>query len=97
MLLVIGSLSLSPVIHLVNVHIMNLYDSAFVVLASVCGLFTWRQYYAGDKKPEEKPLTQSPVTPRAKAEASQFTRLFLTVYCLVSGSDWLQGMLTMRL
>jgi hypothetical protein len=75
---------------------MNFYDSAFIVLASVCGLLNWRQYHAGEKKPEEKALTQSPVTLRAKAEASQFTRLFLTVYCLVSGSDWLQGMLTMQ-
>jgi hypothetical protein len=72
---------------------MNFYDSAFVAMVSVCGLFTWRQHYAGGKKPEEKALTQPPITPRAKAEASQFTRLFLTVYCLVMGSDWLQGRL----
>lgn len=30
-------------------------------------------------------------TPLAKAEASRFTKLFLTVYCLVMASDWLQG------
>ncbi|KAN0119994.1 DUF791 domain containing protein [Hyaloscypha variabilis] len=70
---------------------MNFYDLAFTLLVSLCGLLNWRQYHGGDQKPEEKALTQPPVTPHAKAEASQFTRLFLTVYCLVMGSDWLQG------
>ncbi len=50
-----------------------------------------RQYYTVEKSPEKQALNKSPVSPRAKAEASQFTRLFLTVYCLVMGSDWLQG------
>ena len=72
---------------------MNFYDSAFLLLVTGCGLLSWRQYYTGEKTPEEKSLNQSMITPRAKAEASQFTRLFLTVYCLVMGSDWLQGML----
>ncbi len=70
---------------------MKFYDLAFLSLTSACGLLSWRQYYAGEKSPEEKALNQPPTTPRAKAEASQFTRLFLTVYCLVMGSDWLQG------
>jgi len=70
---------------------MNFYDSAFLLLVTGCGLLSWRQYYTGEKTPEEKSLNQSMITPRAKAEASQFTRLFLTVYCLVMGSDWLQG------
>ena len=74
---------------------MNSYDSAFLVLISACGLLTWQQY---NKKNEtsldDKVLTQqNAVTPRAKAGASQFTRLFLTVYSLVMASDWLQGML----
>ena len=76
-----------------TVLIMNFYDLAFTLLVSLCGLLTWRQYHA-EQKPEEKALTQPPVTPHAKAEASQFTRLFLTVYCLVMGSDWLQGVFT---
>jgi hypothetical protein len=80
-----------PVIHLVDSHMMNFYDLAFVALVSVCSLLTWRQYYAGEKKPEEKALNQPPVTSRAKEEASQFTRVFFAVYCLVMGSDWLQG------
>ncbi|KAH6679578.1 hypothetical protein B0J14DRAFT_614727 [Halenospora varia] len=70
---------------------MNFYDSAFILLISGCGLLTWQQYRGQEEKPEEKALTQNAVTPRAKAEASQFIRLFLTVYCLVMGSDWLQG------
>ncbi|KAK0107667.1 hypothetical protein ONS96_003468 [Cadophora gregata f. sp. sojae] len=70
---------------------MNFYDSAFLLLVTGCGLLSWRQYYTGEKSPEEKSSNHSMVTPRAKAEASQFTRLFLTVYCLVMGSDWLQG------
>ncbi|CZR51912.1 probable major facilitator superfamily domain-containing protein 5 [Phialocephala subalpina] len=70
---------------------MNFYTSAFIFLVSGCGLLTWRQYHTGEKRPEEKALTEASITPRAKAEASQFTRLFLTVYCLVMGADWLQG------
>lgn len=75
---------------------MNFYDSAFFFLVAGCVVLSWRQYYNGEKSPEEKALNQPPITPRAKAEASEFTRLFLTVYCLVMGSDWLQGMLLIR-
>lgn len=70
---------------------MNFYDLAFVLLVSLCGLLTWRQYHAEGRSPEEKDVGHPSVTPRAKAEASQFSRLFLTAYCLVMGSDWLQG------
>jgi hypothetical protein len=70
---------------------MNFYDTAFLALISGCGFLTWQQYHTRAESPEEKSLAQAPVTPRAKAEASQFTRLFLTVYCLVMASDWLQG------
>lgn len=45
----------------------------------------------GEKSSEQKALNEPTISPRAKAEASQFTRLFLVVYCLVMGSDWLQG------
>lgn len=76
---------------------MNFYDSAFIFLISGCGLLTWRQYRKREEMPEEKLLTQPVVTPRAKAEAREFQWLFLTVYCLVMGSDWLQGMLIRRL
>lgn len=75
-----------------SLTMMAFYDSAFLMLVAGCGILSWRQYYNSEKSPEEKSLTQSMVTPRAKAEASQFTHLFLTVYCLVMGSDWLQGM-----
>lgn len=71
---------------------MNFYDSAFLVLITGCGLLTWQQYHKKEPSLEEKALTQNAVTPRSKAEASQFTRLFLAVYCLVMASDWLQGM-----
>jgi MFS transporter, MFS domain-containing protein family, molybdate-anion transporter len=71
---------------------MNSYDSAFLVLITGCGALTWQQYRKKEQSPEEKALMQNAVTPRAKAEASQFTRLFLVVYCLVQASDWLQGM-----
>ena len=71
-------------------HAMNFYDAAFVMLVSTCGLLTWRQYNV-EKKPEEKALNQTPVTPHAQAEAGKFKALFLTVYCLVMGADWLQG------
>jgi hypothetical protein len=71
---------------------MNFYEGAFLLLVSICGLLTWRQYHNGEESTEKKSLTRDAVTPRAKAEGSKFTRLFLTVYCLVMGSDWLQGM-----
>jgi hypothetical protein len=70
---------------------MNFYESSFALLVSICGVLTWRQYHNGDESPENKSLTRGPITPHAKAEASKFTRLFLTVYCLVMASDWLQG------
>jgi uncharacterized membrane protein YbaN (DUF454 family) len=71
---------------------MNFYDSAFLVLITGCGILTWQQYHKKEQSQEEKVLTQNAVTPRAKAEASHFIRLFLAVYCLVMASDWLQGM-----
>lgn len=70
---------------------MNFYQTAFLSLISGCAVLTWRQYAARETRPEEKALTANAVTPKARAEASQFTRLFLTVYCLVMASDWLQG------
>ncbi|TVY42640.1 Molybdate-anion transporter, partial [Lachnellula cervina] len=72
---------------------LNSYSSAFLVLISACGLLTWQQYHKkNETSPDEEPLKQqTAVTSRAKAEASQFTRLFLAVYTLVMASDWLQG------
>jgi hypothetical protein len=85
----------SSIIYPTSFHTMNVYDVVFTLLVSLCGLLTWRQYHVGEE-PEVKALTQPSPTPNAKAEASQFTRLFLTVYCLVMGSDWLQGILAMQ-
>jgi hypothetical protein len=76
---------------------MNFYDLAFLVLIVACGTLTWRQYYNAEEAPETKSLTRDAITPRAKAEASKFTRLFLTVYCLVMGSDWLQGTIILHI
>ncbi|TAQ90290.1 hypothetical protein B7494_g1369 [Chlorociboria aeruginascens] len=69
---------------------MNFYDTAFLCLISGCGVLSWRQYSRQEKREEKLPMLDA-TTPRAKAEASAFTRLFLTVYCLVMASDWLQG------
>jgi hypothetical protein len=85
----------SSIIYPTSFHTMNVCDVVFTLLVSLCGLLTWRQYHVGEE-PEVKALTQPSATPNAKAEASQFTRLFLTVYCLVMGSDWLQGILAMQ-
>lgn len=68
---------------------MDFYNVAFLLLIAGCGFLTWRQYQARDELLEIKPLVEP--TPRARAEASSFTRLFLVVYCLVMASDWLQG------
>jgi hypothetical protein len=69
---------------------MNFYDSAFLALISACGILTWRQYrMKGDLAEDKK--NADVATPLAKAEASRFIKLFLTVYCLVMASDWLQG------
>ncbi|KAG0651297.1 Molybdate transporter [Hyphodiscus hymeniophilus] len=70
---------------------MNFYDAAFLLLIVACGILTWRQYRNGRGVVNRKSLTHDAVSPRAKAEASKFTRLFLMVYCLVQASDWLQG------
>ncbi|KAM3065191.1 hypothetical protein ACMFMF_011319 [Clarireedia jacksonii] len=69
---------------------MDFYDSAFLVLISACGILTWRQYHTKGDSAEDK-RNADVATPLAKAEASRFTKLFLTVYCLVMASDWLQG------
>lgn len=70
---------------------MDAFQTAFGLLISACGLLTWRQYRSAEVKPEEQSLLGAP-TPLAKEQASRFTRLFLSVYCLVMASDWLQGM-----
>ncbi|APA08559.1 hypothetical protein SS1G_02268 [Sclerotinia sclerotiorum 1980 UF-70] len=69
---------------------MNFYDGAFLVLISACALLTWRQYHMREESAEDK-RNANVATPLAKAEASRFIKLFLTVYCLVMASDWLQG------
>ncbi|KAF7883119.1 uncharacterized protein EAF01_011628 [Botrytis porri] len=69
---------------------MNFYDGAFLVLISACGLLTWRQYQTKEESTEDR-KNNDDIAPLAKAEASRFTKLFLTVYCLVMASDWLQG------
>jgi hypothetical protein len=73
---------------------MNFYDSAFLLLISICGVLTWRQY-RGKESPEKKSLTRDAVTPRARAEARHFTRNFVLVFAIVQASDWLQGMIPM--
>lgn len=73
---------------------MNFYDGNFLFLITACGALTFKQYRNGEDSPELKSLTRDAVTPRAKAEATKFTRLFLTVYCLVMAADWLQGKLS---
>ncbi|RDW75170.1 putative major facilitator superfamily-containing protein 5 [Coleophoma cylindrospora] len=71
---------------------MDFYASAFVLLISACGLLTWRQYRTSEETTEQKSLTQQDAySPSQKAEAQRFSKLFLTVYCLVMASDWLQG------
>ncbi len=70
---------------------MLFYDTAFLLLVSACGLLTWRQYGSGEPSPEKQLLNQPAITPIAAAEATKFSRLFLIVYCLVMGADWLQG------
>ncbi|KAK6595842.1 major facilitator superfamily transporter [Botrytis cinerea] len=69
---------------------MNFYDGAFLALISACGLLTWRQYQTKKETTEDR-KNNDDTTPLAKAEAHRFTKLFLTVYCLVMASDWLQG------
>ena len=70
---------------------MNFFQTAFGVLATSCIILTWRQYTAKSITSEQKEEADSAITPKAKAEASRFVYLFLLVYCLVMGSDWLQG------
>ncbi|KAM0146047.1 hypothetical protein ACHAPG_011334 [Botrytis cinerea] len=69
---------------------MNFYDGAFLALISACGLLTWRQYQTKKESTEDR-KNNDDTAPLAKAEAHRFTKLFLTVYCLVMASDWLQG------
>ena len=75
---------------------MNLYDAAFLLLIAGCGFLTWQQYKSQEKTAEEKLLTGDRSTPQMKHAAATFSRLFLTVYCLVMASDWLQGTLSFK-
>lgn len=70
---------------------MNFYSLAFLFLVSGCGILTFQQYRSNGKSPEKQALLQVPLTPEAKIKASNFYYLFLIVYCLVMGADWLQG------
>jgi hypothetical protein len=78
------------VIFLSSPH-LSFYDSAFLILVSACIFLTWKQYRT-DQQPQKthQPLKEV-VDSQVRDEASRFNHLFLTVYCLVMASDWLQG------
>ena len=76
---------------------MNFYEKSFALLISACAILTWRQYRFQELKPEEQRLLGTQPSPLAEAEASRFTRIFLTVYCLVMAADWLQGKIHLRI
>ena len=94
LLMFVQSLVISSLITFISFSpSMGFYQSAFYGLISGCALMTYKQYYTNIKplSGEEQPLVKDVIDPRAKAEANKFCRLFLTVYCLVMASDWLQG------
>jgi MFS family permease len=70
---------------------MGFYDLSFISLIAGCGFLTWRQYHQPEPDSAQSALLNDGPNPRSKAEATKFTRLFLVVYMLVMGADWLQG------
>ena len=62
----------------------------FAVLAAACGALTWYQFSLSGKNIVKNNVNKRVVVPTAKNEASNFTKLFLIVYMLVMGADWLQ-------
>ena len=75
----------------ISVFNMNFYDVAFLTIVASCSVLTWRQYRTGNNAPEDTKLILDAITPRARDGASRFNLLFLSVYCIVMASDWLQG------
>ncbi len=67
------------------------YTPTFAAMVFICSVFGYRQYgqrAAPRDVDEESDLRIKSVD--AEAAASQFKRIFLPVYLLVMGSDWLQ-------
>ena len=75
----------------ISVFNMNFYDVAFLAIVASCSVLTWRQYHTRNKALEDTKLTLDATTPGARDGASRFNLLFLSVYCIVMASDWLQG------
>ena len=70
---------------------MDLYKPSFLALIAGCGILTWQQYRRQEPNEAKTALLNSePPNPEAKALAKKFTRLFLAVYMLVMGADFLQ-------
>ncbi|KAI9818838.1 MAG: hypothetical protein M1827_007659 [Pycnora praestabilis] len=70
---------------------MGFYDYNFAVLILACAFLTWRRYQRDVEVEAEKEYDDEAPSQQQKAEARSFTTLFLAVYMLVMGADWLQG------
>lgn len=71
---------------------MGLYESTFLGLIVGCGILTWQQYRRQEVDGAKIALLDNdgPSRPQSRDVAKKFTRLFLVVYMLVMGADWLQ-------
>lgn len=83
---------------------LQFYDLHFLALAATCGLLKYYQSSRGRRVPSEpvdeetssleeygRTLEKMPAwEPGAATEMGAFKRVFLTVYALAMGADWLQ-------
>ncbi|KAI9702840.1 MAG: hypothetical protein M1836_008054 [Candelina mexicana] len=70
---------------------MGFYEYNFGFLVVLCALLTWRRHQRDAELAAETDSEGETPSQSQKAEASRFTKLFLIVYLLVMGADWLQG------
>jgi hypothetical protein len=69
---------------------MDLYTVTFAVLALSSGLLAYRQHRDDDALRQPKDDAAEAQSVDLQSIATRFKRVFLPVYCLIMGSDWLQ-------
>lgn len=69
---------------------MGFYEYNFALLVVLCAVLTWRRHQRDVEVEAATNNDEDAPSQSQKNEASNFTRLFLVVYLLVMGADWLQ-------
>ncbi|KAI9673045.1 MAG: hypothetical protein M1817_003209 [Caeruleum heppii] len=70
---------------------MAFYEYNFVALILTCAFLKYRQHQQETQTRLDRELDDGVKHSEKRPEADHFTKLFLVVYLLVMGADWLQG------